>query len=70
MSEVSILENLVEDVTNDMPIALRKGKRSCSSVRKVGILPWDKGCILRIRGNLVIWRSNKKNVVARSSVKA
>ncbi|RDX87108.1 hypothetical protein CR513_31458, partial [Mucuna pruriens] len=28
-SEVSIHENPIEDVTNDMPIALRKGKRSC-----------------------------------------
>ncbi|RDX95731.1 hypothetical protein CR513_21700, partial [Mucuna pruriens] len=27
--KVSILKNLIEDVTNDMPIALRKGKRSC-----------------------------------------
>ncbi|RDY07687.1 hypothetical protein CR513_08168, partial [Mucuna pruriens] len=27
--EVSILENPIEDVTDDMPIALRKGKRSC-----------------------------------------
>ncbi|RDX99723.1 hypothetical protein CR513_17186, partial [Mucuna pruriens] len=27
--EVSILENLIEDVTDDMSIALRKGKRSC-----------------------------------------
>ncbi|RDX82679.1 hypothetical protein CR513_36508, partial [Mucuna pruriens] len=27
--EVSILENLIEDIIDDMPIVLRKGKRSC-----------------------------------------
>ncbi|RDX97989.1 hypothetical protein CR513_19160, partial [Mucuna pruriens] len=27
--DVSILDNSIEDVTDDMPIALRKGKRSC-----------------------------------------
>ncbi|RDX92919.1 Copia protein, partial [Mucuna pruriens] len=29
MSEVSIPKNPIEDVINDMPISLRKGKRSC-----------------------------------------
>ncbi|RDX72058.1 hypothetical protein CR513_48514, partial [Mucuna pruriens] len=33
-SDVSIPNNSIEDVTDDMPIALRKGKQSCVKLKK------------------------------------
>ncbi|RDX63580.1 Copia protein, partial [Mucuna pruriens] len=64
--QVNIPENLIEDVTDDMPIALSKGKQSCVKY------PNSQFDQLRIKDPLLDIQlgGKKENVVARSNAEA